>query len=150
MRREDDPRVKRAEDAYTEFEAEKMQAQEAIDTRRATEAARRGGGESADTPPEIAASSPSSGIGHIYSEVIDRAAQAPTSRAAFAPKGKDGSADSASAGSVDSASTMVVTPTIDVRQGDNETEDQVRQRITEGRQWEYRHHAKGEDKERRP
>ena len=51
MRREDDPRVKRAEDAYTEFEAEKMRAQEAIYTRRATEAARRGGGENADTPP---------------------------------------------------------------------------------------------------
>ncbi len=64
MRREDDPRVKRAEDAYTAFEAEKMQAQEAIDTRRATEATRRGGGENADTPPETAASSSSGAIGH--------------------------------------------------------------------------------------
>ena len=40
MRREADPRVKRAEDKHTEFEAEKMQAQEAIDARRATEATR--------------------------------------------------------------------------------------------------------------
>ena len=52
MRRENDPRVKRAEDAYTDFEAEKMQAQEAINARRATEATRRGGGEDDDdTPP---------------------------------------------------------------------------------------------------
>ena len=44
MRREDDPRIKRAEDKHTEFEAEKMQAQEAIDARRAAEATGRGGG----------------------------------------------------------------------------------------------------------
>ena len=42
MRREGDPRIKRAEDKHTEFEAEKMQAQEAIDARRAAEATRRG------------------------------------------------------------------------------------------------------------
>ncbi len=50
MRRENDPRVKRAEDAYTYFEAEKMQAQEAINARRATEATRRGGGECSQIP----------------------------------------------------------------------------------------------------
>ena len=50
MRREADPRVKRAEDKHTDYEAEKMQAQEAIDARRAAEATRRGGGQDADTP----------------------------------------------------------------------------------------------------
>ena len=94
-------------------------------------------------PPEIAASSPSGAIGHINSEVTDRAAPAPTSRAAQAPTSraestpirKDGSAGSAPAGSVGSAPSPVVTHTTEhVRQGDNDTEDQVRQRITEGRQ----------------
>ena len=33
MRRESDPRIKAAEDKHTEFEAEKIQAQEAIDAR---------------------------------------------------------------------------------------------------------------------
>ena len=42
MRREPDPRIKAAVDKHTEFEAEKMRTQEAIDARRATEAARRG------------------------------------------------------------------------------------------------------------
>ena len=86
-------------------------------------------------PPEIAASSPSGAIGHINSEVNDRAAQAPTSRATLAPIREDGSAGSAPAGSVGSAPSPVVTPTTEhVRKGDNDTEDQVRQRITEGRQ----------------
>ena len=53
MRREADPRVKRAEDKHTEYEAEKMQAQEAIDARRAADTTRRGGGEDADTPPNL-------------------------------------------------------------------------------------------------
>ena len=49
MRRESDPRIQAAEDKHTEFEAEKIKAQEAIDARQAAEAARRGGGED-DTP----------------------------------------------------------------------------------------------------
>ena len=85
MRREADPRVKRAEDKHTELEAEQMQAQEAIDARRTAEATRRGGGGDDDTPPEIAASSSSGAIGHINSEVTGRAASAPISRAASAP-----------------------------------------------------------------
>ena len=83
MRRESDPIIKRAEDKHTEFEAEKMRAQEAIDARRTTEAVRRGGGDDADTPPEkdvmrgaardspelrTAASSSSGAIGHITTE----------------------------------------------------------------------------------
>ena len=51
MRRESDPRIKRAGDKHTEFEVEKMRAQEAIDARRSAEATRQGGGEDADTPP---------------------------------------------------------------------------------------------------
>ena len=53
MGREDDPRIKRAEDKHTEFEAEKMQAQEAIDARRAADATRRGGGGGTDTPQKL-------------------------------------------------------------------------------------------------
>ena len=125
MRRENDPRVKRAEDAYTDFEAEKMQAQEAIDARRAAEATRRGGGEDDDnTPPEnaeTAASSSSGAIGHISSEVTDRAAEAPISRAALAPISKNGSVGSA-------PSTVVTSTTNPVRQGDRSTEEQVRQK----------------------
>ncbi len=138
MRREDDPRVKRAEDAHRDFEAQKMQAQEAIDARRAAEATRRGGGENDDTPPEhaeTAASSSSGAIGHINSEVTDRAARAPRSRAALTPTRKNGSAGSAPAGSAGSAPAPVVTFTTEhVRQGDNDTEDQERQGTSEGRQ----------------
>ncbi len=73
--------------------------------------------------------------GHINSEVTDRAALAPISRAASAPIRGNGSAGSAPAGSAGSAPAPVVAFTTEyVRQGDNDTEDQVRQRITEGRQ----------------
>ena len=68
MRRESDPRIKRAEDKHIEFEADKMSAQEAIDARRAAEAARRGGANEIDTPPEAGASSSSGAIGHIHNE----------------------------------------------------------------------------------
>ena len=117
MRRENDHRVKRAEDAHTAFEARKMQAQEAIDARRAAEATRRGGGENDDDSrpenAETAASSSSGAIGHINSEEArsstDRAALAPISRAASAPIKKDGSTGS--------VPVLVVTPTTEhVRQ----------------------------------
>ncbi len=84
----------------------------------------------------VAASASSGAIGHINSEDTVRAALAPISRAALAPIREVGSADSASAGSVDSASTIIVTPPIDVRQGDNDTEDQEQQWTSEGRQGE--------------
>ncbi len=109
-----------------------MQAQEAIDARRAIEATRRGGGEHAYTRPEhaeTATSSSSGAIGHIDSEVTDRAAQAPSSRAALAPISKNSSAGSAPAGSVGSAPSPVVTATTEhVRQGDRSTEEQARQK----------------------
>ena len=54
MRRENDPMIETSEDKNTEFGADKMRAQEAIDARRAAKAARRGGGEGAGegSPPE--------------------------------------------------------------------------------------------------
>ena len=144
MRRESDPRIKRAEDKYTEYEAEKMRAQEAIDAQRTTKAVRRGGGED-DTPPEnendamreTAASSSSGAIGHIRKEEErSRAAQAPRSRAESAPTKEDGSvgsapapvvtnttvrkkgsAGSAPAGSAGSAPAPVVAPTTGLVRG---------------------------------
>ena len=72
MRRENDPRIKRAEDKHTELEADKMRAQEAIDARRAAKAAHRGGGGEADgeesrapdSPPETAGAPASSSSGN--------------------------------------------------------------------------------------
>ena len=95
MRRESDPRIKRAEDKHIEFEAERMSAQEAINARRAAEASRRGGANEEDTPPETGTSSSSGAIGHISGEhKACRAALAPISRAALAPIKKKGSTGS--------------------------------------------------------
>ena len=151
MRRESDPIIKRAEDKHTEFEAENMSAQEAIDARRAAEAARRGGAYEIDTLPENGASSSSGVIGHMNNEerkeTTCRAALAPISRAASAPIKKNGSTGSApvsvvapTTGSTGSAPAPVVAPTTKhvrqgdkntqdnkVQQGDNVTEDKVRQ-----------------------
>ena len=51
MRRDNDPRIKRSEDTYTEYEEEVLRAQESIDRTRSPDAARRGGGEGAAGPP---------------------------------------------------------------------------------------------------
>ena len=117
-----------------------MRAQEAIDARRAAEAARRGGVNENDTPLETGASSSSDAIGHISNEqrkeTACRAALAPISRAALGPIKKKGSTGSApvsvvtpTTGSTGSAPAPVVASTAkQVRQGDKETEDhKVRQ-----------------------
>ena len=52
MRREHDPRIKRAEDKYIVFEEEVMRAQESVDRTRSVDAARRGGGEEGEEGPK--------------------------------------------------------------------------------------------------
>ncbi len=165
MRRESDPRIKRAEDKHTEFEAERMSAQEAINARRAAEASRRGGANETDTPPETGASSSSGAIGHIHNEgrkePTCRAALAPISRAALAPIKEKGSTVSApvsvvtsTTGSTGSAPAPVVAPTTkQVRQGDKDIEDhKIRQGddVTEDRRqgnigMKIKHYKKSKD-----
>jgi hypothetical protein len=53
MRREHDPRIKRSEDTYTEYEEEVLRAQESIDRTRSADVARRGGGEEVSEGPPV-------------------------------------------------------------------------------------------------